>query len=262
MIMPAMTMLRSVACLLLPCLLTACGSSGKNAFADWPAERLYAEAKGALQSGNYEQAKEMYTALESRSPFGAYGQQALLDLAYLYYKSEESDNAIDTCDRFIKRYPQHPHVDYAYYLRGLANFYRGGGLADRYLRLDASQRDPASKLQAFEYFAELRRKFPDSKYAPDAGQHMVYLRNILAKHEISVANYYLNRGAYLAAANRAQYVVQHYPRTPSTPMALAIMARAYKVLELEELSRDALRVLRLNYPQSKEIAEIERIRIK
>lgn len=228
----------------------------------WTAERLYAEARGTLDSGRYEEAVELYEKLEARFPFGTYGQQAILDLAYAYHKNDEPDLAISTAERFIKLYPQNAHVDYAYYLKGLTNFQRGKGFTERILPMDASQRDPASSLWAFEDFSELVKRYPDSQYAEDAKLRMVYLRNILAEHEIHVAQYYMRRGAFVAAANRARYVVEKYPRTPSTPDALVIMAKAYKVMELTELSTDALRVLELNYPNHPGLYEVREILIQ
>ena len=240
--------------------LAGCSGLDKDPTDGWEMERLYAEARGAMQSGDYEQAKAYYRALEGRSPFGVYGQQALLDLAYVYYKTEESDRAIETCERFIKTYPQNQYVDYAYYLRGLAEFHRSGGLAQRFVLVDLSQRDPEHILQAFEYFSALVSGFPDSIYVADSAQRMVYLRNLLADHEVEVAHYYMRRGAYLAAANRARYAVEHYPRTGATPDALAVMARAYQALGLAGLAADALRVMELNYPRHPELAALRSIR--
>ena len=228
---------------------------------DWPVEKLYRKARDAMLGGDYTQASEYYKKLEARAPFGVYGQQALMDSAYVHYKSERIDAAIETCNRFIQLYPQHKYVDYVYYLRGLAGYQRSRGLAVRLLNIDLSQRDPGSYLQAFQGFSELVRRFPQSRYAADARQHMVYLRSLLAEHEIEVAHYYLRRGAYVAAANRARYLLEHYPRTASVPEALAIMARAYRVLQLEELATDALRVLRKNYPDHPQIAAIEALRV-
>ena len=226
---------------------------------NWTVDRLYTEAKGALDSGYYSKAVEYLEFLETRFPFGVYGQQSLLDLAYAYYKTEDYDASISACDRFIRLYPQNPHVDYAYYLRGLVNFNRGRGVASRLLPIDLSQRDTGSALLAFNDFAELGKRFPDSQYMDDVRERMVYLRNLLAKNEIHVANHYMNRGAYVAAANRARYVVENYPRTPSVPEALVMMAKAYKVLEMEDLLADTIRVLRLNYPDHAGINDINEI---
>ena len=220
------------------------GDEAKN----WTVERLYSEAKGALDSGYYSKAVEYYEFLETRFPFGVYGQQSLLDLAYAYYKTEEFESSIAACDRFIRLYPQNLHVDYAYFLKGLVNFNRGKGLTERFLPIDSSQRDQGAALTSFQAFSELLEKYPQSQYAEDAKKRMVFLRNRLASHEIHVADYYLKRGAYLAALNRARTVVESYPRTPSVPDALVLMAKAYKILEMPDLSADTVRVLELNYP--------------
>lgn len=225
----------------------------------WSAERLYNEAKAAMDAGNWKEAVDLYEKLEARYPFGVYGQQSVLDLAYAYYKNEDPDASISACDRFIKLYPQNAHVDYAYYLRGLANFNKGKGLINRIAQIDTSQRDPGAAMQSFQDFSELVKRFPESQYAPDTRKRMVYLRNILAEHEVHVAQYYMRREAYLAAINRARQVVEQYQRTPSVPDALSIMAKAYKILGMEDLSRDSLRVLELNYPNYPGIQEVQEI---
>ena len=246
------------------CLLSACSyfSEKKDETANWSADRLYAEAKGALDSGRFDDAVKYYEKLETRYPFGVYGQQSLLDLAYAYYKNDDADASVSAADRFIKLYPQNQYVDYAYYVKGLANFYRGKGFTDRVLPIDESQRDPGSALKAFQDFAELVRLFPNSKYADDAKQRMVHLRNILAEHEVDVANYYMRRSAYVAAVNRAQYVIEKYPRTPSVPEALVIMAKAYKIMQMDDLSEDVVRVLEVNYPDNPGLYEIRKLTIK
>lgn len=242
--------------------LSGCGWFGggdkKDETAGWDAERLYAEARGALDAGYYDRAVEYYEKLEARYPFGTYGQQALLDLAYAYYKSNEMDASVNTADRFIKLYPRNDAVAYALYIRGLANFNRGKGLTQRFLPIDLSQRDTGGNMQAFQDFSELVRRFPDSRYVEDAKQRMTYLRNLLAKHEVHVANYYMRREAYVAAVNRARNVVESYPRTPAIPAALAIMAKGYKILEMPDLAADAARVLELNYPNHPGLYEYRR----
>jgi outer membrane protein assembly factor BamD len=225
---------------------------------DWSASKLYSEAQASLNDGDYEQAIKYFESLEARYPFGPYAQQALLEMAYAYYKSDEPDSAIGSADRFIKTYPTHPHVDYAYYLKGLVNYNRGLGFMERYLPTDLSQRDPGTMEESFRDFAELVRKFPDSKYAADARQRMLYLRNMLAQHELDVATYYMRRGAFVAAAGRGKYIVEHYPRTPAVPEALGIMAKAYKILGLDSLSADAFRVLKENYPNDPIVRQVER----
>lgn len=223
---------------------------------DWSAERLYREAKNALAGHDYETAIDYYEKLEARYPFGPLAQQSQLDVAYAYYKGEQTASAIAAADRFIKLYPDHPALDYAYYLKGLVSFNQGKGFFDRFLPIDESQRDPGSALQAFQDFSELVRRFPDSKYSADARQRMLYLRNNLAMHEVHVADWYMRRGAYLAAANRAKYVIENFPRAPAVPEALVLMVKAYRTLELDDLAEDALRVLNLNHPDHVGLAEL------
>jgi outer membrane protein assembly factor BamD len=251
------------AAVLVGLVVAACGLLPKaDETAGWSAQKLYSEAKEALTDGDYERAIGYYEKLEARYPFGKYAQQAMLEIAYAYYKDEEPDSAIAAADRFIRTYPRHPNVDYAYYLKGLANFNRGKGIVEKYLPQDPTERDPGAALQSFEDFSELVRRFPHSKYAADAAQRMRFLRNNLAAYEVNVAEYYLRRGAYLAAANRVSHVIEQYQRTPAVPDALVVMAEAYKMLRLDKLSQDALRVLRLNFPNHPGIAQVEGLVVK
>ena len=229
--------------------------------ARWPEDRLYQAAKDRLDAGSCSGAIEYYEKLQSRYPFGIYTQQSQLELGYCYYKTDEPASAISTIDRFMKLYPSHPHMAYAYYLRGLVNFGTGQGLTERYIRRDPSQRDPGAALKSFNDFAELIKRFPDSKYVDDAQLRMRHLRNLLAQHEINVANYYMRRGAFVAAANRARYVVENYQQAPAMPEALVLMAKCYKVLEMTDLSNDALRVLELNYPNHPGIEEVKQTQV-
>lgn len=245
--------------LLVLALSTGCSYFSKkdNSEKNWTVDRLYSEAKGAMDTGYFSKAKQYFEFLETRFPFGVYGQQALLDLGYVYYKTQDYESAISSCDRFIRLYPQNRHVDYAYYLKGLINFGRGKGFMERMLPLDISQRDTTYLQTSFHDFKDLVKRYPDSRYADDARQRMIYLRNTLSKHEINIAQYYMRRGAYVAAANRARYVIENYRRTPSVPDALVIMAKSYKVLQMDKLSADALRVLKENYPNHPGIQEVE-----
>jgi outer membrane protein assembly factor BamD len=213
------------------------------------ANELYDRAKAALNNGDYETAIKHFESLEARYPFGRYAQQAQLEVAYAYYKYDEPDSAIATADRFIQQHPRHPHVDYAYYLKGLVNFHRGDTFMDRLFPRDPAERDTRAMQEAFNDFSELVRRFPDSKYAEDARYRVVYLHNNLARHELLVADYYLRRQAYLAAANRAKNVLERYQRTPSAADALAILVMSYQAVGLDDLAADALRVLELNYPE-------------
>lgn len=231
--------------------LQGCASTGDNdeaEFKKWPPERLYNEAKRELKAGDYQLAIEYYETLEARYPFGKLAEQAQMEAAYAYYKYDEFDNAIAAADRFIKLHPSHPNVDYAYYLRGLASFHKKDTAFDNIATQDPSERDPSSARESFNYFAELVRKFPKSKYAADSLQRMKFQRNTLAKYEINVASYYMKRNAYVAAVNRAKYVVENYPQTPAIPDALKILNDAYTKLEMYDLAADVKRVLELNYP--------------
>ena len=220
---------------------------------DWSAQKLYSEAKSSLSEADWERAIDLYEKLEARYPFGRYAQQALLESAYAYYKYYDPDSAISAVDRFIKTYPRHPNLDYAYYLRGLVNFTRGENFMDRLLPRDPSERDAGATRQAFFDFAELVKRFPDSRYAQDAGQRMLFLRNNLAQYEMHVADYYMRRGAYVAAANRAKQVIESYQGTPAVPDALVTLVQAYRKLGMDDLAADAERVLKLNYPDRADI---------
>jgi len=223
---------------------------------NWSAQKLYSEASSALKDGDYSQAVKYYETLEARFPFGRYAMQSQLDVAYAHYKAEEPEAAIAAADRFIKLHPQDPHVDYAYYLKGLVNYNRKLGLLDRYIPTDPSQRDPGSARDSFQDFSELVRRLPNSPYAEDARKRMLYLRDNLAQNEIHAARYYLHRGAYLAAANRAKYVVENYSRTTAVRDALEIMIEAYGRLGLDTLQADARRVLELNEAKGAFVSDI------
>ena len=215
---------------------------------DWSASQLYAAAKEEMSDKNYEQAIDYFEKLEARYPFGRYAQQAQLEIAYAYYKFDEPDNAIAAADRFLKVYPRHPNVDYAWYIKGLTNDNRGKSLLDKVVPQDPSERDLTSMRDAYDDFHELTQRYPNSKYYLDSAQRMVHLRNNMAAYELHVADYYMRRSAFIAAANRAEYVVENYQRTPAVPEALVYMVRAYNKLGVEDLASDALRVLELNYP--------------
>jgi outer membrane protein assembly factor BamD len=223
----------------------------KEETAGWSAQKLYAEAKDNLNDGNYERAVKLFETLESRYPFGRYAQQAQLEVAYAYYKDNEPISAIAACDRFIKLHPNHPNVDYAYYLKGLANFNDDLGMLGNLVDQDMSERDPQAARDAFLSFKELVTRFPDSKYAADSTARMKYLVNALASNEVHVAKYYMKREAWIASANRGRTVLQNYPDAPALEEALAIMMVSYDKLQLTALSDDAQRVLVLNFPNSK-----------
>jgi len=233
-------------------LIVGCGllPEDKDETAGWSANKLYAEAKDALNESSYAKAIKYFEKLESRYPYGRYVQQAQIDIAYAYWKDQEPASAIAACDRFIKLHPNHPNVDYVYYLRGLINFNENLGIMGAISNQDMTERDPKGARESFDAFRELVTRFPESKYTPDAILRMKYLVNALASLELHVARYYMKRGAYLAAANRAQYTVTNYPGAPATEEALFIMVKAYDALALNDLRDDAERVMRKNFPNS------------
>lgn len=232
--------------LLIAALLAGCAGDEKDETLGWSQQKLYTEATDEMQAGSYERAIKYYEILESRYPFGKYAHQAQLNVAYCYYRFAEPESALAAADRFIKLHPQHPASAYAYYLKGLINFNRTLGFLDRFLPTDTAQRDPGAALDSFNDFSEVVQRYPNSEYAQDSVRRMLYLRNNLARYEVRVAEYYMRRGAYLAAANRAEYVVQNYQRTPALRDALELMIDAYTKLGMDKLADDTKRVLAMN----------------
>ena len=230
-------------------LLAACSSNEVKVPENLTEAQLYQKASGQLESSNYSGAVESLRALESRYPFGPFAEQAQLDLIFAYYKSMEPEAARASAERFIRLHPQNPNVDYAYYMRGLASNTADLGLVERYVSVDMSRRDPGQARQSFNQFGELLRRFPDSRYAPDARQRMIYLRNRLARYELHAADYYMKRKAYVAAINRGRYVVEHLQGTPSVEEALGIMVEGYQHLGLNQPANDALLVLQNQLPK-------------
>ncbi len=226
-------------------LLAGCAGKPRDETAGWSVERFHQEASTAMRQNDFERAITLYEGLEARYPFHPLAQQAQIEIAYAYYRKREPEAAIAAAERFIGLYPRHDHVDYAYYLRGLATFDDGGFLLDLF-REDAAHRDPVMARRSFNYFRELVERFPDSRYAADATQRMIHLRNRLAQSELYTADFYMRRGAFLAAANRARYVVEHYQETPAVVPALELMVDAYTRMGLDDLATDARRVLELN----------------
>ena len=211
-------------------------------------QALYADAQQALRSDNYSESIIRLQRLEARFPFGRYAEQSQLELIYAHHMVGEHDAAQAAADRFIRLHPQHPNVDYAYYMRGLSSLARDRGLFRRFLGTDISRRDITNIKQAFAHFDELAKNFPGSIYAKDSRQRMIYIRNVLATHELNVATYYLSRGALVAAANRARYVIENYSQTSAVADALAVLVEANWQLGLEDAAHDALAVLALNFP--------------
>ena len=210
---------------------------------------LYRSAQSSLRSGNYRDAIIKLQKLEARFPFGRYAEQAQLELIYANFMSYQPEATRSAADRFIRLHPQHPNIDYAYYIKGLAEFNKDRGLLDRFASSDISKRDPTSARQSFADFSEFLERHPDSEYAADARQRMIYLVDLLARYEINVAKFYMRRGAFVAAANRARNVVEHYSQSRSVDEALAIRVEANWRLGLPEAANNSLRILAINDPR-------------
>ena len=213
------------------------------------AEQLLKQGRSESTSGNYEAAIKQFETLEARYPLGKFAEQAMLESAYAYYKFDEPDTALDTIDRFTRMYPRSKRIDYALYLRGLVNFNRGGSILDRVFPRSFSDLDGVRKKEAFHDFQKLLTRHPDSKYAPDAAKRVGYLRNSLGASEVNIAKYYMKRGAYLAAFNRAEYTIKNHQGTPAIIGALQVKICAARALKRESLASDTMRVLQLNFPK-------------
>ena len=231
--------------------LAGCSGSNEDETIGWSAQRLYGEAKDAMSSKDWPRAVRYLEKLEARYPYGRFAQQAQLEIAYCHYKDGERASGIAAIDRFIKMYPNHPYADYAWYLKGLINFNDNYGVLSNITTPDMSDRDPKSTRESFAAFKEVITRFPDSRYAPDAMLRMRYLVNALASHEVHVARYYMKRGAYLAAANRAQSAIRNYSQAPATEEAVFVLVLAYDRLGMNDLRDAADRVMRANFPDSR-----------
>lgn len=261
-ISPAKLVLLAVAAAMLA---TGCGNRRDRIAESSDPEELYERGTAAMRSGNYPTALAYYQQLEARYQFSNVTRQAQLDMIYVYYRARQPESAIDAANEFEQENPTHPRVDYGLYMKGLIYFDAAPNFLERMFRVDMSERPPLDTLQAFATFSELIRRFPDSEYVPDARQRMVFLRNRLAEYENHVANYYIDRGAYVAAVNRAKYALEHYPGAPALEDSVALLSRAYSLLGLADLAADAERVFDLNFerprgraaPGQVEILEVE-----
>lgn len=243
--------MRSLLVIILAVFLTSCSlfSRDNDEFATLSTEeQFYRTANQQLTAANFSAAARTYQALEARYPFGQYAAQAQLELIYAHYRSGNLEGARAAADRFIRLHPDHPSIDYAYYMKGVASFAESSGFMSRFLPTDPSKRDISRAREAFNEFSILLTFYPDSDYAADARARMVYLRNSLANHEIHVANYYLERRAYIAALNRGRYVVENFQGSPAVADAVSIMVESYLRLGLNDLAETSLTLLRENYP--------------
>lgn len=227
--------------------LVACSSDPAKEAENLTADQLYAQARESMDDHSYEKAIKQWETLQSRFPYGRYAQQAQMEIAYAYYKHSEPAPALGALERFEKMYPNSAHLDYVLYLKGLVNFNENiNSMLGTLFEQDPAERDPVALRDSFDSFKELVTRYPDSKYSPDARVRMQYLLDTLANGDIKVASYYLRRGAYVAAVNRAKNVLVNYPQTPQTRDALQIMVQAYAAMGMKDLSADTKKILDLN----------------
>lgn len=238
--------MRLLTLVLISTILFACAGADKDETAGYSAKELYDEAQSAINAAEFQTAVKHLESLEARYPFDPYAKQAQLDIAYAYYKFDELDSATSAVDRFARLHPRDPNMDYVYYLKGLINFNRGQGLLDAWFPREPSRHDPAVLEQAFNDFSTLVKRYPDSKYAGDAYQRMIYLRNQLAEKEILIAEFYIERKSWLSSAKRAKTVITRYPNTIWTKRALDILLLSYQNLELDELAAGVQEVIDYN----------------
>lgn len=232
---------------------TACSKNKPDLYQGLAAEQIYARAEQNVAKENYADAIKDFEALEARYPYGEYSHKAQLGLIHAYYKRNESALAISAADRFIRMNPRHPSTDYAYYLKGQVTYDQNTSFMFRYLPLDRSARDPAPAKESYEAFKLLVEKFPNSQYATLARERMAQLRVQLAEHELQVVQYYVKRGAHLAAANRANHIVTQYSETSVVPAALTEMIKAYRHLGMQHLADETLNKLKHRYPTYSEL---------
>tara|TARA_E500000075_G_scaffold38515_1_gene34581 strand:- start:280 stop:1155 length:876 start_codon:yes stop_codon:yes gene_type:complete len=229
-------------------LVSSCSSNEEMPDERLVEKELYDQAQTRLKNGSFSTAILSLEALESRFPFGRYAEQAQAELIYAYYMNSQFEASQSASERFINLHPRHSHTGYAFYMKGLAAFTDDSGLFSRYFQSDLAKREVVMAQTSFGELSEFISRYPESKYVPHAKQRMIYLRNLLAEHEIYVADFYMKRGAYLAAIGRAKYVIENLPNTPQTPFALSILVEAYEILEYEELRNTSLEILNANYP--------------
>jgi len=244
----------------LSCALLAACSTTKDPAEAYPGEsatQIYQRGEDALRDRVYSEAIKRFEALEVQYPYGRDTETAELHIIYAYYMSSDYASAESAADRFIHAHPTNPHVDYAYYMRGMSNYYQNMGVFERLFALDLATRDLTQIKKSYADFDEVVKRFPDSAYAPAAHQYLVYLRNVIADHELEVAQYYYDHKAYVAAANRANLVVRHYQGAPAVPTALVIMVKSYRALHLTADENDAMKVLEYNYPQSSYVRSVK-----
>ena len=212
------------------------------------ASQLYAQGKEFLDAADFNNAIKLFEILEARYPFGKYSTQAMLDISYAYYASNQKDEAIIEINRFIRLYPNHPNVSYAYYLRALSNFDKDANIISRFFGHDPSRYDVTDLKNSFNDFTTVVNRFPDSKYADDSINRLRYIKNQIARNELYIAKYYDKRSANIAAIERVKFMLENYGGTPSSEEGLVILVKNYNDLKLYDLAYDSARVLKKNFP--------------
>lgn len=256
-----MARVKIISVLLMLLLLCACATNNTDDpaedFKDYSAQQLYQLGSTAVADGNYRNAIRYFEALDSLYPFGPYSEPAQRDIIYAYFQKGDYDSAEAAADRYIHLYPRSAHVDYAYYMKGVATLHEGHTFLQRLLPIDLAKRDLSTAESAFFDFRDLVQLFPDSRYAPDARAHMIMLRNTFARHELEVGEFYYDRYAYVAAANRASFVIHHYQGTPQVKDALVLLIKSNRKMGLNQQADDAYKVLAANYPHSRETRRLQ-----
>ena len=247
---------RLLLAMLLASLLTGCFRKNKDEELI-SAEEYYEKASKYLDKGDFQTSIRYFETLEARYPFSREAKQGQLDLIYAYFLNSEPESVIDAARQFERENPTHPRVDYAVYMRGRALFSGQRSLFHKMFGVDLSRRPPKDARESYEAFAELVRRFPDSPYAPDARQRMLFLRNRIAEHQNHIARYYYDRGAYAAAIKRASYAVTTFDGAPTTVISLQIMANSYRKLGMDDLARDTEQVIAASFPETK-LTELDR----
>ncbi len=221
-----------------------------DAYPNETPEQIFTRGEKSLKDRSYQDTIKRFEALEVQYPYAPNTKMAQLHLIYAYYMTNEYISAEAAADRFIHSYPTNPHVDYAYYLRGLSNYYQNLGVFEKIFTIDLATRDLAQIKKSYADFAKITTSYSNSIYAAPAHQYMIYLRNVIANHELRIARYYYERGAYIASIDRAHLIVSHYQGAPAVPQALVLMVKSYRKLSLTSNANDAMRVLEYNYPNS------------
>lgn len=245
----------------LVCLVVGCSKKPVDplvGYRDKTSTQLFNDGERALAKGSYSVAVKNFEALDAIYPFGPYAEQGQLDIIYAYYKDGDDASAMVAADRYTRLYPRGAHVDYAFYMRGIVGFNEGLSWLQKAVGVDPAPRDISTLQQSYAAFAMVVHQFPNSLYYSDSLTRMAYIRNLLARREVMIAEFYLEHQAYVAAANRATYVVQHFQGSPQVINALVVMVKAYRALDLEEMANKTYAILQTNYPNTKQFRDLSK----